>query len=192
MSLVPDFEIGLWNAWLFMIIFPLQWLAAIILPKHIAEKAGHPADFKQDLKGKVLGRITETFWIGAILYSIFLPFDIGTVWFYIGLGAFIIGVAILILATRAVAQTADGKPFTEGIYRFSRHPMYLSMILIYMGVSIATASWLFLLITVITLFLQRFQMMQEERYCCEKFGDAYREYMNRTSRWVSIPKQVVN
>jgi len=28
----------------------------------------------------------------------------------------------------------------------------------------------------------------EERFCLEKYGDAYREYMNRTPRWIGIPK----
>ena len=28
----------------------------------------------------------------------------------------------------------------------------------------------------------------EERECLEVYGNAYREYMNRTSRWVGIPK----
>ena len=189
MSLIPAFEIGVWNAWLFMIIFPLQWLWVLIVPRYITERTSHPADFKQDRRGKVMGRVNETFWIGATLYSIFLPLDIGTAWFYVGLGAFVIGVTILILATQTVARTAAGKPFTRGIYHFSRHPMYLSMILVYAGVSIAAASWLFLLITVTTFFLQRFQMMQEEGYCREKFGDAYREYMNRTPGWIGIPKR---
>lgn len=189
MSLIPAFEIGVWNAWLFMIIFPLQWLAVLVVPKYIAERTSHPADFKQDRRGKVMGRVTESFWIGATLYSIFLPLDIGTVWFYVGLAAFVIGMMILIFATLTVARTAADEPFTGGIYRFSRHPMYFSMILVYVGVSIAAASWLFLLITVVTFFLQRSQMMQEEGYCCEKVSHAYREYMNGTPRWIGIPKR---
>jgi len=28
----------------------------------------------------------------------------------------------------------------------------------------------------------------EERYCLEKYGDAYRAYMNKTPRWIGIPK----
>jgi protein-S-isoprenylcysteine O-methyltransferase Ste14 len=28
----------------------------------------------------------------------------------------------------------------------------------------------------------------EERWCLEKYGDAYREYMNRTPRWIGLPK----
>ena len=172
-----------------MIIFPLQWLAVLVVPKHIAERTSHPADFEQDRRGKVMGRVNTIFWVGATLYSIFLPFDIGTSWFYVGLGAFVIGVMILVLATLSVTRTAVDKPFTGGIYRFSRHPMYFSMILVYAGVSIAAASWLFLLITVTTFFLLRFLMMQEEGYCCEKFGHTYREYMSRTTRWIGIPKR---
>jgi len=28
----------------------------------------------------------------------------------------------------------------------------------------------------------------EERFCLEKYGDAYRNYLNRTPRWLGIPK----
>jgi protein-S-isoprenylcysteine O-methyltransferase Ste14 len=190
MPWIPAFEIGIYNAWIFMIIYPLQWLAVVILPRHIAERTSHPADFKQDRRGKVMGRVTEIFWIGATLYSIFLPLDIGKTWFYVGLGAFVTGLAMLVSATLSVIRTPTGEPFTGGIYRFSRHPMYLSMILVYMGVSIAAASLLFFLITIVTYFLQRCQMLQEEGYCREKFGPAYSDYMDKTPRWIGIPNRI--
>jgi len=63
------------------------------------------------------------------------------------------------------------------------------MILVYLGVSIAAASWLFFLLTIVTYFLQRYQMIQEEGYCCEKFGRPYNDYMGRTPRWIGIPKR---
>jgi protein-S-isoprenylcysteine O-methyltransferase Ste14 len=28
----------------------------------------------------------------------------------------------------------------------------------------------------------------EERHCLEKYGDTYRKYMDRTPRWLGIPK----
>jgi len=188
MSPVPAFEIGVWNAWLFMIIYPLQWLAVVIAPKHIAQRTSDPSDLLPTRKGKIFGWLNGIFWIGATMYSIFLPLQIGTVWLYIGLAAFVIGLTILILATISVAVTETGKPFTGGVYRISRHPMYLSMIFIYLAVSIAAASWLFLLITIITFFLQRFQAMHEETYCLKKFGSAYQNYMDTTPRWIGITK----
>lgn len=186
MSLIPAFDIGLWNAWLFMIVFPLHWLTLFIIPRPIVERTGHPADLRMDRKGKVMGRLAGIFWIGATLYSIFLPLRTGTAWLVIGLGAFVVGVFILIFATLSVARTEADEPFTGGIYRFSRHPMYLSMILVYAGAAIAAASWLFLLITVITFFLQRFQVIREEEYCRAKYGDIYRRYMDKTPRWIGL------
>lgn len=188
MSLIPAFSIGVCNAWLFMIIYPLQWIVVLILPKQIGDRTSHPAEFKNDLSGQVSVRVTEIFWVGATLYSIFLPLAVGMTWLYAGLGVFAVGLVILVWATLVVVRTAPDKPFTTGIYRFSRHPMYLSMIFVYLGVSIASASWLFLLITVITFFLQQLQMINEEKYCCRKFGDVYVEYMNRTPRWIGLPK----
>jgi len=190
MSWIPAFEIGFWNAWMFMIVYPLQWLAVVVLPKDVAARTGHPADLKQDVKERAMGLAAQAVWIGATLYSVFLPLRVGTAWFTVGLAAFVAGLAALVFATVSVLRTPAGEPFTGGIYRFSRHPMYLSLILVYAGVSIAAASWLFVLLTLATFILQRCLMIQEERYCREKFGRAYGDYMDKTPRWIGIPKKI--
>jgi protein-S-isoprenylcysteine O-methyltransferase Ste14 len=192
MSLIPAFEIGLWNAWWFMIIYPLQWLAVLIVPKHLAERTSHAPEIILTRQDRMMSFLNQGFWIGATLYSIFVPLRIGTPWFWLGLASFIAGLMLVVMATVAVAGTPTDKPFTSSVYRLSRHPMYLSMIFVYLGVSIAASSWLFLLITVITFVLQRYQAMKEERYCCAKFGDAYRQYMRRTARWIDIPKSAAD
>jgi len=187
-SLTPTFEIGVWNAWIFMIIYPLQWLAVVIVPKHIAERTSHAPEILQSRQDTIMAFLTQGFWVGATLYSIFVPFQVGMPWLWVGLASFIVGLSFLILATFTVAGTPIGQPFSSGVYRFSRHPMYFSMILVYLAVSIAAASWLFFLITVITFFLQRYQAMKEENHCCQQLGEPYRDYMERTPRWIGIPK----
>lgn len=188
MSFIPAFEIGIWNAWLFMIIYPLQWLAVLVVPKHIAERTSHAPEIVRSGQEKIMSFLTQGFWIAATLYSIFLPFRTGTLWFWVGLLFFIAGLVVFIMATINVANTPVGKPFTSGVYRFSRHPMYCSMILVYLAVSISAASWLFLIITAVTFFLQRYQAGKEESFCCEQFGEDYLEYISRTARWIGIPK----
>jgi protein-S-isoprenylcysteine O-methyltransferase Ste14 len=187
MDSMPVHEFGLWNAWWFMIVFPLQMLAMYLLPRKITERVGHTPVSEKPVKDRIFDKLTEIFWVGATLYSIVLPFSAGAAWFYTGLVIFIVGLAVLVLAVLSVAKTPESEPFTGGVYRISRHPMYLSMILIYLGVSIAAASWIFLIITVVTIFLQNHQLRQEEKRCIDMFGDSYRTYMENTPRWIGLP-----
>lgn len=188
MSLIPAFEIGVWNAWLFMGSFLLQWLAVRLAGQRVYRRTGHPADMKRSKSDQRIGMAATITWLTATIYSIFLPLQLGTIWFYIGLGVFLIGLIVLTVATLNFATAPHDKPITAGLYRYSRHPMYLSMFLIYVGTSLASASWLFLLLTIATVVLTRPESVLEESYCLEKYGDSYREYMSRTPRWLGIPK----
>jgi protein-S-isoprenylcysteine O-methyltransferase Ste14 len=86
------------------------------------------------------------------------------------------------------ALAPSDKPATKGVYTISRNPMYLSVFLIFVGISLASASWFFLLLTMIWLILGDRGVVAEERLCLETYGDSYREYMDRTPRWIGIPK----
>ena len=188
MSLVPAFEIGIWNAWIFMSSFLLQWLAVILAGKNVAERSGHPADMKKNRAEKRAGIIGNSIWLLATVYSIFLPLQLGTAWFYLGLAIFLIGLGVLTTATINFATAPAEKPVTQGAYSFSRHPLYLSVFIIYIGTSIATASWVFFLLGIANIFWIRTEALVEERYCLERYSDTYREYMNGTPRWIGIPK----
>jgi protein-S-isoprenylcysteine O-methyltransferase Ste14 len=189
MPLRPAFEIGIWNAWLFMMIYPLQWLAVLLLPRRIGERTSHASEIIESRRDRLMAFLTQGFWIGATLYSVFLPLRTGTAWMWPGLGLFVVGLAVLVLASLAVAAAPVGKPFAAGIYRFSRHPMYLSMLLVYLAVSVASLSWVFALVTLITFFLQRYQAIKEEGFCCRIFGRAYHDYMRVTARWLGLPSR---
>ena len=190
MSLVPAFEIGIWNAWIFMSVFILQMLAMMLLGKMLWQRSSLPADVGRNNAEKRAGIIGNAIWGLATLYSIFLPLKLGTLWFFIGFPIFFLGVMILTIATAAFAVAPSEKPSTQGAYAFSRHPLYLSSFLIYIGTGIATASWLFLLLGLANIFWVRTEARVEERYCLERYGDTYRKYMKRTPRWLGLPKSV--
>ncbi len=188
MSLVPVFEIGLWNAWIFMLI-DLLTLPFLI---RIAKRRVIPS---QDEEFNALSRSNKAlfcsskliFFIAAI-YSIFLPLKLGTIWFYVGVPITLIGLVGVIVVLMNWANTPPNEPIIKGFYRYSRHPMYVTSFLVFLGVSIATTSWLFVLLLIIftvgTIAFADF----EEQGCLEQYGDAYREYINRTPRWIGIPK----
>lgn len=66
--------------------------------------------------------------------------------------------------------------------------MYLTDFLFFLGLGIATASWIFLLFSILWVATNFFLGNPEERDCLDKYSDSYREYMSRTPRWLGIPK----
>jgi protein-S-isoprenylcysteine O-methyltransferase Ste14 len=74
---------------------------------------------------------------------------------------------------------------TSGPFSFSRNPGYLSMALVYSGVSaFANALWPLLLLPAALSGLQRGVIEREERYLERKFGEEYRAYRARVRRWL--------
>ena len=74
---------------------------------------------------------------------------------------------------------------TDGPYRFTRNPLYLAAIGVYLGVTL----WVDGLAPLLLLFpmvwmLHRGIVVPEERYLEAKFGDAYVRYRSLVRRWV--------
>ncbi len=187
MSLVPTFEIGIWNAWIFTIWLLIQNLV-IMLNKNLYQRFGGSSDMKPNQNDKILNLLPTLLLLLTLVYSIFLPLKLGTIWFPVGLVIFLAGLATIIISAITFATAPVNVLITRGVYRYSRHPSYLALVLIYLGISIASASWIFLLATVIWAVLFISSVKDEERECLERFGQAYRDYMNRTPRWLGIPK----
>jgi protein-S-isoprenylcysteine O-methyltransferase Ste14 len=189
MSLVPAFQIGVWNAWVFMIWPWVDMLAIRLVGLDVYRRAsGIPSEMKTSRQYRVVSYVSMAVDIMAVAYSIFLPLKLGTIWFYAGLAIFLTGLVVLTAATVNFATTPMDVPITRGIYHYSRHPMYLASLLIYCSVGIAAASWVFLLVFVVQSVFIRIAAVREERYCLEKYGEAYREYIDKTSGWLGLPK----
>ena len=190
MSLIPVFEIGVWNAWILTLYFPLHPLIMLLIDKLVGtggmfQKMGSVLYNKAE---KRIVSISMLMLLLVLIYSIFLPLKLGTPWFYVGLPIYLFGLVMFITAIVNIATTPLGEPFTNGVYRYSRHPMYFSGFFTFIGIGIATASCIFLLLSVVGIILETFIVIPEERFCLEKYGAAYRVYMNRTPRWIGGPK----
>ena len=191
MSLVPEFELGLWNAWIITVLFYVATLMPLQIGKEKANRRGEgePAWSEVGKTHRIAILITHAvimpFTIG---YSIFLPLKLGTEWFYVGTPICFLGIVMGIMAGVSFATAPLDEPMTKGVYSISRNPMYFGMFLMYIGIGIACASWVFLLCAVVWIISWHIGVVNEERILLEKYGNAYREYMNRTPRWIGIPK----
>lgn len=74
---------------------------------------------------------------------------------------------------------------TDGPFRFSRNPGYVSMVSIYLGVAArANARWPALLLPVAIATIRRGVIAREERYLERLFGEDYLRYKARVRRWL--------
>ena len=74
---------------------------------------------------------------------------------------------------------------TDGIYRFTRNPMYLGMLLMLTGFAVRLGSLTpFMLLPIYILILQRIQITHEERFLAAQYGGAYQDYRSRVRRWL--------
>ena len=186
MTLVPAFEIGVWNAWILL----LPVMLAIPFYFLIGKKRG-PSPSRESNASKIEKTISFSLTsldFLAMIYSVFLPLKLWTPWFYVGLPVALLGIIGIITGLFNWATTPPDAPVTRGLYRYTRHPFYVAEVLLLLGVGIATASWLFLLYSIVYVVGISTYVHTEEEGCLEKYGDAYCDYANRTPRWIGIPK----
>lgn len=73
----------------------------------------------------------------------------------------------------------------DGLYKYTRNPMYLSLLLLLIGYAILQSDFLALLGPVLFLVMMtELQIKPEESALREKFGAAYEAYCQRTRRWI--------
>ena len=106
---------------------------------------------------------------------------------------FVVSGVVMVSTTRLMLRKkTDPRPdrptstiITEGLFRFSRNPLYLSLMLIYCGIAIyANSLWLVFLLPVLFIGLERGVVVREEKYLEGKFGEEYLEYKKKVRRWI--------
>ncbi len=185
MSWIPDFEIGLWNAWILIIPLIIFWISGVkfLFSKRMPETA--PPSKRKD---KILSNLMILIMFGSFIYSIFMPLKLGTIWYYLGLIVYFIGLILIAITMINFATTQINKPVTKGIYRYSRNPMFIGWFILYLGIAITCISWVYLLITLLFILITAYFSPYEEAITLKHYGNAYKEYMEKTPRWIGLPK----
>lgn len=73
----------------------------------------------------------------------------------------------------------------RGVYRITRNPMYLGLLLVLAGWTV----WLdhaltFVVLPLFVAYITRFQIVPEERILADRFGEPYAGYRTRVHRWL--------
>ncbi len=100
--------------------------------------------------------------IGGLAFAVWARLYIGSNW------------------SASVQVKTDHHLVTTGPYRFVRHPIYTGMLVGFLGSALAMDRWRGVLAVALVLGAFIYKLRLEERWMTETFGDAYRDYRQRT------------
>ena len=110
----------------------------------------------------------------------------------VGLALFIIGLTIMIVGQATLRRNYSGtvviredhQLVTHGIYRFTRNPIYLGLIMVVTGIPVFAASMYGFLISLVLIPIILNRIRLEEELLTEEFRDAYQKYKETTKKLI--------
>lgn len=134
---------------------------------------------------------------GGLLLEFFFPirqFNLSPLsrvivgWIFILISGYFAGSAFFVLIKNKTPfnpAKSTVKIVTAGAYRFSRNPLYLSLLFLLSGIAVLLFSlWLFFTVPVLYLLLLFKAVKPEESYLARKFGEEYLDYSAKVRRWI--------
>ena len=157
-----------------------------MLPENYVESEAPKADIIQGILTLAFFTIwaADSFWLQwTIEYSKYVPDLIRN-------GLFLILMAIGAYVTWKAHQQIFGTERDEaelidyGVYRYSRHPMYLGIMTMYLGLVLSSFSIAAFAALIIIFFFYDYLASYEEDKLIEFFGDRYLQYRKRVHKWL--------
>lgn len=181
---MATFEPGIGNAWLLSLPF-------LIL---VTGMAGMKKDLVKRMSDMTGYTAREKFFTVCASLAPYL-FMIATIWIplvstlpmlCLGLLVYFLGTVLCVASLKVIIATSPDEPFTTGPYRFSRNPMYVSATVVFIGICLATASFLLAGYLAIAVLFQHFMILAEERTCRLKYGESFDRYLRRVPRYLIV------
>ena len=182
MKLFPEFTFTLLNGFLLIIAMMVLRFG---IPALVRKQSLKEMDFFPPVQGTEKPMLTLYTICNILLVLSPLAMRIHTDtpiaipgWILYAMGLMVIAISMLHFSREETGLR------TDGIFRFSRNPIYVGYFLIYLGISLLVGSWMYLLLAVIYQIGCHFVVLSEERWCENTYGQAYREYKQKVRRYI--------
>ena len=128
------------------------------------------------LRIETLARHSSTAWLTHFVFPVL---TLG----WLGPGLVVAGFILFLIGAGQVywAKIRKSGLVTGGLYRFVRHPQYVSLTLLGVGILLSWGRAIMFLAFFVMMFLYYYLAKSEERTCLRLFGEAYERYRERTS-----------
>ena len=122
--------------------------------------------------------------LAIFVYAFFLYVKTDDIWFPIGSAIFGFGILLCIASVINFAKPSGDGMNISGLYTVSRNPMYVSYFMYYLGCVLLTKSLVLLGLLILFQISSHWIILSEERWCRQKFGEAYVRYTEKVRRYL--------
>lgn len=129
--------------------------------------------------------VLDSFFIKAAFYGSLAPWCLRVAG---GLLVILYGAYLVDASHKLVIDVEEPVLVDWGVYSIARHPMYLGIMLVYLGVAISTLSGASLLLLFGIFFVYDRFAAYEEAKIIEKMGQGYLDYQRRVHRWLPLKR----
>ena len=165
--MADGFDEGIAAPFRLLLRIPVPWVFVLVYLIGVMIEAGWP------LPGGSLIGATAAVAYGGIVFSI---------------GALIAGWGLYTFRkarTTTVPGRVSAALVTGGPYRFSRNPMYVGLVIAYVGeATLLRQLWPLILLPLVVGYVNWTVIPLEQRKLTEVFGDEYTRYRKRVRRWL--------
>ena len=182
MQLFPKLSIGLFNGWIFILIYIVIFGGVVrSFPKDVIARLYDASNWTPTQR--TLTRIGKAFSLVIFVLVALTPLNTHTFAFWLGSAVFTLGMIGVVVALFNFRNTPAGQPATQGLYKISRNPQWVMLVLTFLGSCIATGSWTAFLLSLITVGCYHFRILGEEKACLAQYGESYQAYMQQIPRY---------
>jgi len=168
-----NFGLELYGGWWLILIYLIfangLWF---IFPRFVQIR------FSKVPKIRYISTIYYVSYVLILTFGIFSLFEF-VFCFYIGIVLYISGLAVFISSIFYFAINEIELPITTGVYKYSRHPVYFSSFLIWLGIAISTFNIVIFVLALILGFCSYKIALVEEKNCAKQYNGAYKDYSKK-------------
>jgi protein-S-isoprenylcysteine O-methyltransferase Ste14 len=182
MEWFPDPQLGWLNGWILLVPFYAVFgLLLLIFPRDVVSRLYDKSGWTRWQRiMSVVTKVAASVFIALLLVT---PLRMGTAVFVVGVLLYALGFALMVVALIHYRQTPLGEPVVSGVYRLSRNPQWVALVLVMLGIATAIGTWIGLMLGVAMVVGGHFRILAEEKACLAQYGASYGRYMERVPRY---------
>lgn len=160
----------------------VRMLMLKLLGQSASQRAGFFAPMPKERK--VFYYLYQLSQLTLILLTFYYSITWSTWRNYVGGILWLIGLVISFFSVYYFAKPDAGGLNQRGIYRLSRHPMYVGYYFYYAGLTLLMNAMLYVPVLILFILSSHFIILAEEEWCRQKFGENYQQYQLKVRRYL--------